>query len=305
MDNFTINQAIRQSADHFINECDHAYRVQVFAAAEAIAACMERSPIILLSGPSGSSKTTTAENLAGFLCNFGIRCHMISLDNYYRDRAAGDYPRDENGNIDLESPYGLDIDLLNEHIEALGRGEELRIPHFDFTAQARDPARTRTLRLGAHEAVLFEGINALNPMFTQPHPDATRVYVAPTTPITCKGKVLFDCEKIRLLRRTIRDNNFRGQTPIGTLSMWESVRRGERLFIAPYADTAHIHIDTTLGYEIPVLGYLSKPMLETLPQDVPQRQLVDEILQALPAIAPIGADLVPETSLLRREFLKL
>lgn len=305
MDNYSINQAIRQSADHFINDCDHAYRVQVFAAAEAIAARMDRSPIILLSGPSGSSKTTTAENIAGFLCNFGVRCHMISLDDYYRDRAAGDYPRDEDGNLDLESPYGLDIDLLNEHMAALGRGEAIEVPHFNFAAQARDPDKTRTLRLGAHEAVLFEGINALNPLFTDPHPDATRVYVAPTTPITSDGRVLFDCEKIRLLRRTIRDNNFRGQPPLGTLSMWASVRRGERLFIAPYADTAHIKIDTTLGYEIPVLGYLIQPLFEALPQDVPQRQLVDEVLQALPYIDPIGADLVPETSLLRREFLKV
>ena len=305
MDNYTINQAIRASADHFIAQCDHAYRVQVFEAAQAIAAHVEKCPVILLSGPSGSSKTTTAENIAGFLTSFGVRCHMVSLDDYYRDRAAGDYPRDEEGNIDLESPLGLDIDLLNEQLKALSRGEEIEVPCFDFTRQARDPERARRLRLAPGEAVLFEGINALNPIFTGPNPDAIRVYVAPTTPIERKGKVLFDCEKIRLLRRTIRDNNFRGQSPLATLGMWQSVRRGERLFITPYAPTADLTIDTTLGYEVPVLGYLAKPLLEQLPQDVPQRQLVDEILQALPAIAPIAPDLVPPDSLLRREFLKV
>ena len=79
--------------------------------------------------------------------------------------------------------------------------------------------------------------------------------------------------------------------------------RGERKYITPYASTADITIDSTLGYEVPVLGYIVKPMYEQLPQDVPQRELVDQILEALPAIAPIAPEMVPDSSLLRKEFL--
>ena len=127
--------------------------------------------------------------------------------------------------------------------------------------------------------------------------------MAPTTPLTRKGKVLFDCEKIRLLRRTVRDLNHRNESALGTLSIWASVMRGERKYITPYASTADITIDSTLGYEVPVLGYIVKPMYEQLPQDVPQRELVDQILEALPAIAPIAPEMVPDSSLLRKEFL--
>lgn len=298
-----INNAIRASAGAFISECDHHYRQQVHDAAERIAARLSQSRVILLSGPSGSSKTTTAENIAIFLSHYDVRCHMVSMDDYYLDRDSGKYPLDDEGNLDFESPLGLDIDLMNQNMDALARGEPTQIPRFDFLKRARDPLAWRTLQLAPNEVVIFEGINALNPLFTERNPDAQRVFIAPTTPITRKGKVLFDCEKIRLLRRMVRDFNFRGQSPEGTLAMWSSVRRGERLFVMPYAPTADITIDTTLGYEVPVLGYLAKPMLEKLPEDVPQRKLVDEILEALPAIAPIAPELVPESSLLRREFI--
>ena len=304
MENRSINYSIRASAATLINECDHNYRQQVHDAAEKIAEHLSRSRVILLSGPSGSSKTTTAENIAMFLGHYDVTCHVVSLDDYYLNRDSGKYPLDDEGNLDFESPLGLDIDLINEHMDALAKGKQVMLPRFDFVKQARDPEGFRPMQLGEKEAVIFEGINALNPLFTEKNPDAVRVFVAPTTPIVRKGKVLFDCEKIRLLRRTVRDYNFRGATPEDTLSRWASVRRGERLFILPYAPTADITIDSTLGYEVPVLGYIAKPLYEKLPQDIPQRKLLDEILEALPAIAPIAPEMVPESSLLRREFLK-
>lgn len=304
MENRTINNSIRNSAATLINECDHNYRQQVHDAAEKIAEQLHQSRVILLSGPSGSSKTTTAENIAVFLSHYGITCYVVSLDDYYLDRDSGRYPLDDEGNLDFESPLGLDIELINEHMELLAAGKQIMLPRFDFVAQARDPEGARPLQIGDKEAVIFEGINALNPLFVQKNPNAVRVFVAPSTPIVRKGKVLFDCEKIRLLRRTVRDLNFRGAMPENTLSRWASVRRGEELYILPYAHTADITIDSTLGYEVPVLGYIAKPLFESLPMDIPQRRLVDEILEALPAIAPIAPEMVPESSLLRREFLK-
>ncbi len=304
MENRDINDRIRTSAGTFIAECDHNYRQQLHDAAEAIAGHLsERGPVILLSGPSGSSKTTTAKFIGEYLTHFGVRSHIISLDDYYYNFDSGRYPLDEDGKQDLESPLGLDLNLLNRHMTALAAGKEVKIPYFDFCSRKRDRGGARPLRLGENEAVIFEGINALNPLIADRHPEAIRVFVAPTTPLTRKGKVLFDCEKIRLLRRTVRDLNYRNESPLGTLAVWASVMRGEQKYISPYAPSADITIDSTLGYEVPVLGYIVKPMYEQLPQDVPQRSLVDAILQALPAIAPISPDLVPESSLLRKEFL--
>lgn len=303
MENHDINNDIRSSAGTFIAECDHHYRQQVHDAAEAVAARLSESRVILLSGPSGSSKTTTALTLAGYLGHYDILCHVVSLDDYYRDHDE-EYPLDDDGRPDYESPLGLDLPLLNEQMNALSRGETVMIPHFNFKTQRREPALAHPMQLGEKEAVIFEGITALHPLIADRCPGAIRVFVAPSTPLTRKGKVLFDCMKIRLLRRMVRDYNFRHQDPLGTLEMWGSVRRGERLYVMPYAPTADITIDSTLGYEVPVLGYMAKPMLEQFPHDVPQRGLIDEILQALPAIAPIAPEMVPESSLLRQEFIQ-
>ena len=304
MENRDINDRIRESAGTFIAECDHDYRQQLHDAAGAIARRLgARGPGILLSGPSGSSKTTTAKFIGEYLTHFGVRCHIISLDDYYFNGDSGRYPVDEDGNQDLESPLGLDLGLLNRHMTALAQGKEVKIPYFDFRSRKRDRGGARPLSLGENEAVIFEGINALNPLIADRQPKAIRVFVAPTTPLTRKGKVLFDCEKIRLLRRTVRDLNHRNESALGTLTVWASVMRGERKYITPYASTADITIDSTLGYEVPVLGYIVKPMYEQLPQDVPQRELVDQILEALPAIAPIAPEMVPDSSLLRKEFL--
>ena len=304
MENRDINDRIHESAGNFIAECDHHYRQQAHDAAETVSGLIpERGKVILLAGPSGSSKTTTAKFIGEYLQHFDVRCHIISLDDYYQNCDSGRYPLDEEGKEDLESPLGLDLRLLNRHMDALNSGKEVKIPFFDFRTRKRDRGGARPLRLGPDEAVIFEGINALNPLITERNPNAIRVFVAPTTPLTRKGKVLFDCEKIRLLRRMVRDFNYRATTPELTLNQWASVMRGERLYIAPHAHTADITIDSTLGYEVPVLGYLLKPMLETLPQDVPQRQIIDEILKAIPSIAPIAPEMVPESSLLRKEFL--
>ena len=304
MENRDINDRIRESAGEFIAECDHRYRQQAHDAAELVSRLIPaRGKVILLAGPSGSSKTTTAKFIGEYLQHYGVRCHIISLDDYYYNFDSGRYPLDEEGKEDLESPLGLDLRLLNRHMDALNDGKEVKIPYFDFRSRKRDRGGARPLQLGPDEAVIFEGINGLNPLITDRNPSAIRVFVAPTTPLTRKGKVLFDCEKIRLLRRMIRDFNYRATTPDLTLNQWASVMRGERLYIAPHAHTADITIDSALGYEVPVLGYLLKPMLETLPEDVPQRQIIDEILQAIPSIAPIAPELVPESSLLRKEFL--
>ena len=130
------------------------------------------------------------------------------------------------------------------------------------------------------------------------------VYVDLYSHVELEGQIVFQRSWTRLLRRIIRDHNYRN-TPIAqTLQLWGNVRAGEERYILPYCQKAHILIDTALGYEVPVLGTALGPELAALPPAVPQRDIVDQILSALPRFTPLDSDLVPETSLLKREFIK-
>ncbi len=304
MDLSLIRERILHDPQEFIAQCDAHYADQFKDAASIIAARRPISPVILLSGYSGSGKTTTAEKISERLQRYGIRCHMISLDDYYRTRSLGGYPRTESGELDLESPLGLDIALLNEQMAALERYEPIRVPHFDFTAQARDESAWRDLQIKENEVVLFEGINALNPIFTEKNPHATRIFVAPLSPLTQNGDIVLGGEELRILRRCVRDYNFRNYSPLQTLSMWHNIRRGERLYINPYKDNAHTMIDTAHGYELSVLGYIAKPLFEQLPDDAPFKYLTDSILRVLPELPQLDGGLLSPDCLLKKEFMK-
>ena len=168
-----INRMTREDPQTLIAEGDIRYEASIRSAAELVAQRMADSPVVMLSGPSGSGKTTTAGKLMATLTAMGIRSHTISMDDYYRSRMEPDYPRTPEGEPDLESPFCLDIPLLNRHIEMLERGEEILVPHFIFSRQMRDTSNYTPLQVGKDEVVIFEGIHALNALFA--HPKATKM----------------------------------------------------------------------------------------------------------------------------------
>jgi uridine kinase len=297
-----LNQAIQTDPVDYVTDCDAAYYEQIHSVAEDIA--YSGRHIIFLAGPSSSGKTTTANSISSALSAMGIRCHAISMDDYYLDVTEADYPKNERGEIDLESPLCLDVDLFNKQMETLHNGGSVELPRFDFTTRRRDRSHVRNMELRRGEAVIVEGIHALNDMFTSQNPHAYTVYVDLYSHVEQNAQIVFNRSWTRLLRRLIRDHNYRN-TPIAeTLQLWRNVRAGEQRYILPFCQKAHILIDTALGYEVPVLGTELQPELAALPQDVPQRELVDEILAALPLFTPLDSALVPETSLLKREFIK-
>lgn len=185
-----LNADIRSGAEDFIARCDRRYDRLVAETAEQIAGNLPNSPIILLAGPSGSGKTTTALRIRAALEAKGIGSHSISLDDYYRSPAEPDYPTAETGEPDLESPLGLDVPLLTQHLTDLAAGREIQVPHFNFKIHDRDPGGSRPLRLGSGEVVVFEGLHALNPMFTERHPHAFRIYVSTATDLYDGGELL-------------------------------------------------------------------------------------------------------------------
>lgn len=297
-----INAAIRTDTAGFLARCDESYQQRIDAAADKILERTRLSPIVLLSGPSGSGKTTTALKLEEELERRGVETHTISLDNYFKTRDPATAPRTPDGDYDLESPLCLDMELLDETFTLLSRGEEVMVPHFDFSRQMRDTSKGRPLRLGDSEIAIFEGIHALGPGIAGPHPEATRLYISARSNVMDQGKLAFKGTWMRLTRRAVRDYRFRGSEVSSTLSMWANVRRGEKLYISPYKDTAHVIIDSSLPYEVSVMKNYAMPLLKAVPQENARRSELLDLIAAFDEFEAIDPALVAKNSLLR-EFI--
>ena len=297
-----INRELTVDPKGYVTRCDRLYDKRIDQAAEMVLSRLGKSRVILLAGPSSSGKTTTAGRVKKALEKRGLFCHMISLDDYYRPKYAEDFPKTKTGEPDLEAPEALDTALIGEHLKALDEGVEITVPCFDFKMQAQDPSRFRTIKLHDHEAVIFEGIHGLNPMLTDRNPEATRLFVSTASSVFDNDVEIFDRVWMRVLRRIVRDYNFRSATAEETLGMWRNVRFGEKRFISPYKKFAHLAIDSSLGYEVAAFRPIAEPMLIEL-EEHPQPKLVDLILEGLESFVPLDLSLVPETSLLKEEFL--
>ena len=298
-----INAAVAADPVAFMDEWDQRFQERIVKAADAIQENMAKCPVVLLSGPSGSGKTTTSLKLEEELERRGISTHSISLDHYYMERHPGDVlPLTPEGLVDLESPDLLDWALLGEHFTALERHEGIWIPHFVFTRQIRNPAKAKRMELKENEVAIFEGIHALNPRITAAHPDALRLYIAARSDVVEDGKVVFKRTWLRLSRRAVRDFNFRGYSAAETLKNWANVRRGEKLYISPYRDSAHIRFDTALPYEVSVMANFAKPLLGAIPKENPRTAEIVELITAMDRFTPIAPELVPSRSLVR-EFI--
>ena len=297
-----VNRRVREDPKEFVAECERGYAEQVSAAADMIIENMKKSPVVLLAGPSGSGKTTTAFKLEQELEERGVTTHSVSLDNYFKTVDHRTVPRTPEGDVDLESPLCLDMDLLNEHFGMLARGEMIRIPRYVFSRQIRDPSRSTPLRLKENEIAIFEGIHALNDDLTAPHPEAFKLYVTASGSYWINDEQILTRQQLRLMRRVVRDFNFRGANAAYTLEMWPTVIRGERLYIDPYKTSADDWINSTLAYEVAVMKqFAGKLFAELLGSTIVNEEL-QSILPALALFSELDPELTPESSLLR-EFI--
>ena len=283
----------------FTAECDETFRAQIARAAAEILRNRAKSPIVLLSGPSASGKTTTAMLLELELERRGIEAHTVSLDNYYRTGGERIAPKTPEGTPDLESPYCLDLPLLAEHFATLTRGEQIGVPKFDFETQSRREGAEKPLRLGEREVAVFEGIHALNEEIGGGFPDAYRVFVCARDDILDGEEVLLAAEETRFLRRMVRDRRFRGATAAYTASLWENVLRGEREYIHPYAHLANFQVNSSFACEVPILRREVEPLILADP-DLPS--WVRRYAHAVARFPELPEELVADGSLLR-EFL--
>ena len=257
--------------------------------------------MVLIAGPSSSGKTTTCKRLSIQLLANGLHPVPISLDDYFVDRELT--PKDERGEYDFEHLHALNLDLLNEQMNALFRGEEVELPKYNFQA-GRSERSGRRLRLEGNEVLVVEGIHALNPELTSKIPDPLiyRVYASALTTILLDSHNYIPTTDNRLLRRIIRDYKYRGVSALETIRRWPSVRAGENKWIFPYQENADAMFNTAMLFELAVLKTQAEPLLELVPENADEYSEAYRLLKFLRYIRPIPNRQVPSTSLLR-EFL--
>ncbi|MCL2588649.1 MAG: nucleoside kinase [Oscillospiraceae bacterium] len=297
-----INRRLTDDPKAFVEECDAAYLGKVVEAADQIAANMKTSPIVLLSGPSGSGKTTTALKLERELASRGIGCTTVSLDHYFKGTDPKTAPRTPEGDIDYESPLCLDMDLLHEHFKLLNEHKEILVPHFIFSQQRRSSAKFTSVCPKETDIVIFEGIHALNDDIAGRHPEAFKLYVSARSSVIDDGDVVFKGTWMRLVRRVVRDDNFRGWDAAITLGMWANVRRGEKLYISPFKDRADYRFDASLPYEVSLMKQFAAPLFAALDPEIERGEELREIVPAFERFVDLDANLVPADSLMR-EFI--
>ena len=296
-----LNEAVRGDPAAFARECDAAFARKVENAAKKIADHRSESHVILLSGPSGSGKTTTALKIEERLEKMGIETHTISMDNYFKTVDPETAPRNRDGAIDFESPFCLDVDLLNRHFTMLDRGETIHVPKYEFARQMRSDIMSQPLRLGPDDLAIFEGIHALNDIIVGKNTHAFKLYIAARSNLVDDdGNIVFQHAWLRLCRRIVRDYQFRGSDASFTLKMWANVRRGEKLYISPYKENAHIMFDSSLAFEYAALKPVVVPLLEAIPAG--KYGVVDDMLRGFEKIEAMDEKYVAPESL-AREFL--
>lgn len=258
--------------------------------------------VILIAAPSSSGKTSFAHRLSIQLKVNNLHPVPISLDDYFVDRE--DTPLDEFGNFDFESIYAIDLELFNSDLEKLLKGEEIKLPKFNFKTGKREFSG-KTLKIEKDQPIILEGIHALNPMLTQSidDKDKFKIYISVLTQINLDNHNRIPTTDLRLIRRIVRDYNFRGYSAEKTILNWWSVRRGEDKNIFPYQEEADIMFNSACLYELAVLKKYAKPLLEQIEDDNEAFIESNRILKFLQYFVELDDELdIPPTSIIR-EFI--
>lgn len=269
--------------------------------ADRIAALPDDGRLVLIAGPSSSGKTSTAKRLSVQLKVLGFTPFALSLDDYFVDRDAT--PRDRHGRLDYESLDALRLDLFNEHLAALMTGEPVRLPRYDFqTGVGTLAPEPVTLPRGA--PILVEGLHALNPRLAANLDPARvlRLFVSALCHTNLDNFSFLPATMPRIVRRIVRDAQFRGYTASQTLARWPQVREGEDRWIVPHQENADQVFNSGLAYEMSVLKLWAEPRLAAVDPDDPSYGRARGLLKLLRAHLPLDAGVVPPTSLLR-EFI--
>ena len=257
--------------------------------------------MILIAGPSSSGKTTFAQRLGIQLRLNGLKPVTISVDNYFVERS--ETPKNEKGEYDFETIDAIDTELFNKHLISLLNGEEVEMPEFDFH-EGTKRYNGNKIKMGKDDVLVIEGIHCLNDKLTEriPAEQKYKIYISALTVLNMDAFNRISTTETRLIRRIVRDNQFRGYSAKQTISTWDNVNKGEEKNIFPFQEEADSIFNTSLIYELGVLKNEAMPLLKQITNEDPEYAEAQRLIELLKYFEPIPKDLVPSNSLLR-EFL--
>ncbi len=257
--------------------------------------------MVLISGPSSSGKTTTCKRLSVQLSILGYHPVQISVDDFFVEREQT--PKDKDGKYDFEALEAVDLDLFNRTLSDLIAGKRVELPTFDF-ANGTKVWTGKTIQLDEKSIMVIEGIHCLNPRLTAQVPDNVKfkIFVSALTSLSIDRQNPIPTTDNRLIRRIVRDYNYRGYSATDTLRRWTSVRNGEEKNIFPFQENADEMINTSLVFELGVLKPYAMQILQAVPETAVEYAEATRLLKFLSFFMTIPEDMIPGTSILR-EFV--
>lgn len=297
-----LNRLAKENPEQMVKDCESYYKSQIETAVDIIENKSTGRKIVMLSGPSGAGKTTTAHGITERLKKRGINCTVISLDDFYKGREMA--PKNPDGSYDYESVQALDTDTMRACLGAIVKDGYCSKPIFDFVA-GKPKTEREDIYVGENDVVIVEGIHALNPLVVNslPADHLIKIY------ITVKSTVRDDEDNriisrrgIRLSRRILRDIEHRGTTPHETLEMWDEVEQGENKYLFPFENEAEYTIDSFHPYELCIMKDIIMPRLFEIPPQAENYDRIERLIAGYKKVDPLPISLLPKDSLLM-EFL--
>lgn len=297
-----LNKVVKMNRQNELIQVSEALHEKKYAEiADEIYRKKDEVKIVFLAGPSSSGKTTSCRRIATQLSVLGFKPLQISLDDYFVDRQLT--PKDANGEYDFECLEALDLNYFNFQMKELIEGREIELPRFDFLQGCRTPSGKR-IRMQDSSILIVEGIHALNPKLSGKIAAKNKynIFVSALTQLAIDRHNIISSSDNRLIRRIVRDNNYRGYSAQETIMRWDSVRSGEEKHIFPFQENADSIFNSSLLYEIGVLKPIAEPLLMEVAQNSCAYADARRLINFLSNFKSIKADYIPPTSILR-EFL--
>lgn len=256
---------------------------------------------VMIAGPSSSGKTTFSHRLSIQLRAIGLKPHTVAVDNYFVERDKT--PRDENGDYNYEILEALDVEKFNEDMLALGRGETVYMPTYNFITGKRE-YKGNKLKLGKEDVLVIEGIHCLNDKLSYAlnKDNKFKIYISALTQLNIDEHNRIPTTDGRLLRRIVRDARTRGTNAKDTISRWQSVRNGEENHIFPFQEEADVMFNSALIYELSVIKQYAEPLLYKIPKNCPEYDEANRLIKFLSYFLGVSSEEIPNNSLVR-EFV--
>ena len=298
---YKLNQAIKEGRIQDVIMLAEALHEKKIANIADNIAKRKEVKMVLIAGPSSSGKTTFAQRLGIQLRLNMLKPVTISVDNYFVERK--DNPKDENGDYDFEVIEAIDLKLFNSHLNKLLNGEEIEMPEFDFK-EGKKKYNGKKMKLNKDEILVIEGIHCLNDRLTSsiPMEQKYKVYISALTVLNLDRLNRISTTDTRLIRRIVRDHQFRGYSAQDTIRTWNKVNEGERKNIFPFQEQANFIFNTSLIYEIGALKPIVMPLLSKITSKDREYAEAQRLINMLKYFEPIPKEYVPSNSLLK-EFL--